>query len=221
MKTMSAIQRRMAAAAAALAVAALILVPVALAADVKKDQEQPVKIGDPAPNFELQDQTGKTHTLADHKEKVVALIWTCPDCPFIARHYKEQSFDKLAEQYKEQGVAVLLVDSTSADVYNSAERTKAAAKEAGVKATVLLDPSGETGRAYGARHTPHVFVINKEGKLVYNGAFDDDPQGSKQAAERTNYASRAIDAALAGEMPKEPTTKPYGCTVKYPAKKQA
>jgi hypothetical protein len=146
----------------------------------------------------------------------VALVWTNPDCPFIVRHYKENTFTNLRKHYDKEKVAILLVDSTSEAMKGGTERTKKMAEKYDLKLPVLHDTDGTVGRAYEAKRTPQVYVIDQEGKLVYNGALDNDPQGKMKAAERENYAMAAIDAALAGKTPEKQTgTKVYGCSVKY------
>ncbi len=188
----------------------------------EKNGATPAKaeIGQPAPAFSLLDAEGRTHNLADYRGKVVAIVWTNPGCPYIVRHYKEGTFGALKERYQDQDVAVLLIDTSEREQAAAVAATRKAAETYQHKLVVLHDVEGTVGRAYNAQRTPQAYVIDKEGRLVFNGAFDDDPQGRKPAAEREVYAIQAIEAALAGQTPAMQTTPPraiYGCAVKYPA----
>ncbi len=176
------------------------------------------EIGKPAPNFALLDQHGKQHRLADYKGKVVAIVWTNPDCPFIVRHYREATLNRLASQFEGQEVALLLIDTTRRSQEEASAAAQKAAETYGHSLTVLNDLDGKVGRAFDARRTPQAYVIDQEGKLIFNGALDCDPRGQKAVAEREVYPVAAIQAALAGQTPAVQTTPPsavYGCTVKY------
>jgi peroxiredoxin len=176
------------------------------------------EIGKPAPSFELKDVEGKSHLLADNKGKVIVLSWYNPGCPFVVRHLKEGTFDGLRKQFPEDKVAFMLIDSTKSA---TAADLKKSGEEYGLHVPVLLDPDGMVGHAYGAKTTPHVYVIDQHGKLAYSGAIDSDPTGTKVAGEVDHYAADAVKALLAGETVKAATTKPYGCSVKYAEKKTA
>jgi hypothetical protein len=140
------------------------------------------------------------------------LEWTNPDCPFVQRHYKEGSMKKLTSAYSESGVVFLTVNSTN---YMDREANAAFAEKEGITWPLLVDQEGAVGHEYGAQTTPHMFIIDTDGKVVYQGAIDDDPRGSKDAEERTNYVARALDEVLAGTAVSTPETTPYGCSVKY------
>lgn len=169
------------------------------------------EIGQPAPDFTLPDADGKQHTLSAYQGKVVVLEWTNPDCPYVQRHYQEGAITALADAYSDTQVIWLAVNTTH---YNTPEDTRKWSAEKGLSYPTLLDPDGQAGHLYGAKTTPHMFVIAPDGKLVYDGAIDDDPRGSKTSG-RVLYVSLAIQAAPQGKIPDQTQTKPYGCSVKY------
>jgi peroxiredoxin len=171
-----------------------------------------VDVGDKAPAFTLSDVKGESVSLADYRGKVVVLEWINPDCPFVKRHYGEDTMKKLTSAYDDRGVVWLTVNSTK--YMDGAANASFATKE-NVDWPILVDQDGKVGHAYGAATTPHMFIIDKEGKVVYDGAIDDDPRGNKAAGERTNYVAQALDEVLAGKAVSTPETKPYGCSVKY------
>lgn len=205
----------------ALCIAAGVVLAMGAAAqkDMKAEKDLKVEIGKPAPAFKLTDAEGKTHILADYKGKVVALVWTNPDCPFIQRHYREGTFKDLQKQFAGKDVVLLLVDTTWRTQDEAADAAKKAAQQYKHEFTVLGDLDGKVGRAYDAKHTPQAYVIDRKGNLVFAGAYDNDARGKMKPAERTVYPAEAIKAALDGKTPKVQTTPPreiYGCTVKYP-----
>ena len=167
-------------------------------------------IGKPAPGFTGTDETGAKHALADYKGKAVVLEWTNPDCPFVARHYKADTMEKLAATLGAKEVVWLAVNSTHS---NTAEDTKAWKSEQGFSYATLQDNDGSIGKAYAAKTTPHMYVIDAQGVLRYQGAIDDDPNGSTAAPK--NYVDSAVAAVLAGASPDPTDTKSYGCSVKY------
>ena len=170
-------------------------------------------VGETAPAFQLKDLDGKTRSLADYKGKVVVLEWLNPNCPFSDRHAREKTMSSLVK--KHGSVVWLGINSTSSghrDFLQPAEH-KAWAQKNGVNYAVLYDETGKVGKAYGAKTTPHMFVINK-GQIVYQGAIDDDKDGKKGDAAN-NYVAKALDETLAGQTVTTPKTQPYGCSVKY------
>ena len=172
-----------------------------------------VDVGDKAPDFTLDDTAGNEVGLADLKGKVVVLEWTNPDCPFVKRHYQEGTMKTLASAYSESmGVVWLTINSTN---YMDAAANAGFVKAQGITWPVLVDQDGAVGHAYGAVTTPHMFIIDAEGVVVYEGAIDDDPRGNKQAGARTNYVSNALDDRAAGTPVSVPETTPHGCSVKY------
>ena len=172
-------------------------------------------VGEAAPGFQLKDLSGKTHSLADYKGKVVVLEWLNPNCPVSDRHAREKTMTDLAKQHGD--VVWLGINSTNSehrDFLQTAEH-QAWAKKNGIQYTILYDETGKTGKAYDAKTTPHMFIVDKQGRLAYNGAIDDDPSGRKAKAERANYVGGGVTAQKAGKSPDPATTKPYGCSVKY------
>lgn len=171
---------------------------------------EPPAIGKPAPDFSAVDETGAKHTLADYKGKAVVLEWTNPDCPFVARHYEADTMEKLAASLGAKEVVWLAVNSTHS---NTADDTKAWRSAQGFTYATLQDSDGTVGRAYGAKTTPHMFVIDAQGVLRYRGAIDDDPHGKGSAPK--NYVDSAMQALFAGASPDPSDTQAYGCSVKY------
>lgn len=176
--------------------------------------------GDTAPEFKLPSAEGDEVSLADYKGKVVVLEWTNYGCPFVKKHYHDSgNMPSLQEKYKAKDVVWLVINSAHEGhgTYLNPEAFVAGAEKAGSKATAhLIDASGTVGTAYGAKTTPHMYVIDKEGKLAYMGGIDD--KSSTKAADiegATNYVSAALDAVLAGKEVATPKAKPYGCSVKY------
>lgn len=169
------------------------------------------EVGKPAPAFMGMDQHGNEVGLADFEGKVVVLEWTCPACPFVQRHYSkdEQTMTKLAHKYGED-VVWLAVDSSN---FAKAEDLAKWSEEKGIDYPILVDADGSIGRMYGAKTTPHMFIIDQKGNLAYEGAIDNNPRG--KADDATNYVEAALDAILAGEKVATTSTKSYGCSVKY------
>lgn len=167
-------------------------------------------VGQPAPPFELTALDGKTHSLARYAAKVVVLEWFAPDCPYVAKHYEEPaaSVRRLIERYRDRGVVWL---SIASGPHADRDRLKEAVSEWKLDHTVLLDPDGRVARAYGAKTTPHVFVI-KRGVVRYAGAMDDDRTPDLVGEEQ--FVERAIRALLEGRLPTLAETKPYGCELK-------
>jgi len=171
-----------------------------------------VDVGDKAPEFTLNDSAGNTVSLADYKGQVVVLEWTNPDCPFVKRHYQEGSMKNLTSTYSESGVIWLTINSTN---YMDTEANAAFVKKEGIAWPVLVDQDGTVGHAYGAATTPHMYIIDTKGTVVYEGAIDDDPRGNMEAGARTNYVSQALNELDTGKAVSTAETKPYGCSVKY------
>ena len=168
-------------------------------------------VGQPAPGFTLKDQDGAEVDLAKLRGKIVVLEWTNPDCPFAQRHAEAKTMSTLADRYRGKGVVWLGVDSTS---YLDAARDRTWRSEHELPYPVLDDHKGTVGTAYGAKTTPHMFVIDGSGTVVYAGAIDDDATGDKGKQAR-NYVAEALDEVTAGQPVKLAETKPYGCSVKY------
>lgn len=177
------------------------------------------EIGQAAPEFTLTDIDGKAHSLSDHKGKTVVLEWTNYECPFVKKHYESGNMQGLQEEYAAKGVTWFSVNSSAPGKqgnYEPAEWKKRVADWNVKSAAVLLDPDGTVGQAYGAKTTPHMFVVDGSGTLIYRGAIDD--KAGTDAAEiegAKNYVREALDASLAGRPVAETSTKSYGCSVKY------
>jgi peroxiredoxin len=150
-------------------------------------------------------------SLANYSGKTVVLEWVNPDCPFVQRHYRAGTMSALAAKYGAKGVVWLAVNSTNS--MSRSDNTRWAASN-GLPYPILDDHEGEVGRLYGARTTPHIFIIDKTGTLVYKGGIDDDPDGKKQGSA-VNYADKALEEVVNGRSVSTPETKPYGCAVKY------
>jgi peroxiredoxin len=173
------------------------------------------EVGGNAPGFTLKGVDGKTYALADFKGKVVVLEWANPGCPFSDRHAREKTMTELARQHGE--VVWLGINSTNPKNgdYEAPAQYQAYLQKNGIAYPVLYDETGATGHAYGAKTTPHMFIIDPQGRIAYNGAIDDDPSGRKAKPERVNYIGSGLTAEQSGAKPDPAATKPYGCTVKY------
>jgi len=187
----------------------------AIAAAAVPDQTPPA-VGGQAPAFTLKGIDGQTHSLSDYKGKIVVLEWTNPGCPVVQRHYRSGLMPADQKAAREKGVIWLAINSTNPSHANYREPDALQKIYTDWKAAYtfqLTDSDGATGRAYGAKTTPHIFVIDARGRIAYNGAIDNDTSGNK--SDRTNYALATIDALLAGKLVAVTTTPPYGCSVKY------
>lgn len=178
-----------------------------------------VEIGKPAPDFTLTDTNGTAHKLSDFKGKVVVLEWINLGCPYVVAQYGSKNMQNLQKTYTGKDVVWLAICSSAEGQqgYYSAADWKAQIASSGIKATaVLIDEPGTVGKLYGAKTTPHMYVVNPEGILAYNGAIDSASSTKKDVImSATNYVAAAVDAVLAGKPVEKSTTKPYGCSVKY------
>jgi peroxiredoxin len=176
-------------------------------------------VGSAAPGFSLTDAKGKTHSLSQYKGKYVVLEWFNPECPFVKKHYGSGNMQKLQEEYTNKGVTWLTIDSSAPGTEGSLSADAASKVMTGWKTrqtALLLDPEGKAGRAYGAKNTPNMVVINPEGKIVYEGAIDSKATPNPaDIPNSTNYVKVALDESLEGKPVTTSTTKPYGCSVKY------
>jgi peroxiredoxin len=181
-------------------------------------QNGPV-IGEPAPDFQVVDAYGNMHSLADYSGKYVILEWLNHDCPFVRKHYDGNNMQELQERYTEKGVVWLSVISSAPGTqgYLEPEGARDITQEKNASPTaVLLDVDGTMGRAYDARVTPHMYIINPEGVLEFNGAIDDRPTARPRDLEGAhNYVVAAMTSLLNGQAVEVTTNTPYGCTVKY------
>ena len=169
-----------------------------------------VSVGDAAPAFTLSDTEGNEVSLGDFDGKIVVLEWLNPDCPFVQRHYKA-GMKNLATKYEGQDVVWLTINSTN---YMDAAANAKFKTDNGLPYAILVDQSGDVGHLYGAKTTPHMYIIDGGGTLVYIGAIDDDPRGNK-GEPAVNYVAAALDEMIAGNAVTNAETKPYGCSVKY------
>jgi peroxiredoxin len=176
-------------------------------------------VGQPAPTFTATDVNGKTVSLADFKGKHVVLEWTNPGCPFVVKHYGAGNMQATQKDATAQGVVWLTINSTSADAGDYKAPAAMGSWMAGQKAaatTTLMDADGKVGRAYGARTTPHMYVIGPTGTLVYAGGIDNKPSSNPaDIPGATNYVKQAVAEVLAGKPVSTPTSRPYGCSVNY------
>jgi hypothetical protein len=178
-----------------------------------------VTVGAAAPNFTLVDTYGKSHNLSDFAGKYVVLEWLNHGCPFVGKHYKSGNMQALQKKYTEMGVIWLSIVSSAEGKEGNfpPDAANALTAEKGASPTaVLIDANGTVGHRYEARTTPHMFVINPEGKLIYIGAIDN--RRSTDVADipgATNYVDQALTSAMKGEPVSVTTTQPYGCSVKY------
>jgi hypothetical protein len=197
----------------ALAVAAL-----AAAAVVPSAQAAAV-VGQPAPELSAPDTTGATRSLSDYRGKFVVLEWVNFECPFVGKHYGSGHMQKLQKDYTGKGVVWLSVNSsrTGSQGYYASDKVNALLKQKGAAPTAyLLDTAGSIGRAYGAKTTPHMFIVDPRGTLIYAGGIDDTPSTDQaDIATAKNFVSKALDEAMAGKPVTTASSQAYGCSVKY------
>jgi peroxiredoxin len=175
-----------------------------------------VEVGAPAPAFKLSATSGKAVDLSSFKGKYVVLEWTNNGCPFVRRHYGTGNMQRMQAWAKDKGVVWLSIVSSAPgnQGYVTAEEGAELVKAQRIQsAHYLLDPEGKVGRAYGAKTSPHMFVIDPKGTVIYNGAIDNQPRGDVNTAN--NYVRAALEEAMAGKAVSVPASQPYGCNVKY------
>ena len=176
-------------------------------------------VGQPAPEFSVPDTTGATHSLTAYKGKFVVLEWVNFECPFVGKHYGSGHMQKLQKDYTGKGVVWLSINSsaTGKQGYYASDKVSALVKQKGAAPSAyLLDTAGSVGRAYGARTTPHMFIVDPKGTLIYAGGIDDTPSTDQaDIATAKNFVSRALDEALAGKPVSTASSQAYGCSVKY------
>lgn len=176
--------------------------------------------GAPAPAFSnVKDINGKSHNLADYKGKTVVLEWVNYDCPFVKKHYSSNNMQDLQRKYTAKGIVWLSVNSSAPGKegnYSIAEWKQKSAERKVAANAILLDPSGKVGKAYGAKTTPHMYIIDGAGVLQYQGAID-STRSTDAADIKTsqNYVATALDELAAGKPVSTKETKAYGCSVKY------
>lgn len=177
------------------------------------------ELGKPAPDFSSVDSNGTRHTLSAYKGKTVVLEWTNHECPFVGKHYNTGNMQTLQRYATAKEVVWLSVISSAAGEQGHVSGTQANAltrERYANPSAVLLDADGKVGRLYDARTTPHMYIINPEGTLVYMGGIDDKPSTQNDDVKTaTNYVRLALEELFKGQAVSQAVTKPYGCSVKY------
>ena len=180
---------------------------------------QAASVGQPAPAFSATDASGKAVSLADFKGKTVVLEWVNPECPYVRKHYDSANMQATQKAAGAKGVVWLSVNSTHAgheDFKKPAEMLAWAQKQGAAPSATLMDGEGKIGRSYGARTTPHLYVIDAKGLLAYVGGIDDKPSANPADVKGAkNYVNAALADVLAGKPVAQPVTRAYGCSVKY------
>lgn len=187
--------------------------------DKREDSKatDPPKVGSLAPDFTLKDTEGKEHRISDYTKlgKIVVLEWFNPGCPFIKLHHEKQTtIADLYKDFKDKNVVIFAVNSTNSS-HPDFGKDAQAKKNWKIEYSILLDTDGRVGHLYGAKTTPHMFVIDKSGALAYIGAMDNDPRNEKTGSDKQNYVRAALNDLTAGKKVATAETKPYGCSVKY------
>jgi peroxiredoxin len=175
--------------------------------------------GAPAPGFTLNDTAGRPVALKDYRGKYVVLEWTNPECPFVQKHYGSKNMQGLQQEWSDKGVVWLSINSTNAnhaEFKTGAEMASWMRAQGSAQKATLLDSTSATGRAYAAKTTPQMVIVDPAGKVVYNGAID-DKRSANPADVKTanNYVRAALAEALAGKPVTTASTSPYGCSIKY------
>ena len=178
------------------------------------------KVGEAAPDFTATDSNGNVHKLSEYRGKFVVLEWTNRGCPYTQKHYNSGNMQRLQKEWTAKGVIWLTVASSAPgrQGYVTAAEENAYLKQVNAAPTaVLLDPTGALGHLYDAKTTPHIFIINPQGTLIYNGAIDDRPTTDVSDINGAkNYVTAALNEATSGKPVSVATSRPYGCSVKYP-----
>lgn len=176
-------------------------------------------VGQPAPDFVLSDARGASHTLSALKGQTVVLEWVNYECPFVGKHYGSGHMQKLQRTYTGKGVVWFSINSSAPGKqgnYAPDVIQKMFAERKAASSAYLIDADGHVGRLYGAKTTPHMFVIDPSGTLVYAGGIDDKPSTDEEDIPGArDYVQAALDETLAGKPVSIPTSTPYGCSVKY------
>jgi peroxiredoxin len=177
------------------------------------------KTGEPAPQFTATASNGKTVRLADYRGKYVVLEWHNNGCPYVGKHYKSGNMQKLQKEWTGRGVVWLTILSSAPGEqgYMTAnEENDYITKVQAAPTAALLDPTGQIGHLYDAKTSPQMVVINPQGVVIYDGAIDDKPTTDlEDVPTAANYVNLALEQSIAGKQVETPTTRPYGCSVKY------
>lgn len=195
------------------------LLPFAIVALAAMPAAAEQTTGQPAGNFRLMDADGKAVTLSQFKGRPVVLEWNNPGCPFVQKHYDSGNMQAAQAKAKAMGAAWLTINSGAPGKQGHMTGAEAKAFFAAQKAqptAYLLDPQGRVGKGYGAKTTPHMYLIDASGKLVYQGGIDDKPTANKaDIAGARNHLLAALGEVKAGKKVSVPEARPYGCSVKY------
>src|SRR6201989_614750 len=179
----------------------------------------PPPVGSAAPDFSLPDAKGQAHSISQYKGKYVVLEWFNPACPFVKKHYGSSNMQKLQKEFTDKGVVWLTIDSNAPGTEGNLtpeEAQKIVTSWKAHETALLLDPDGNAGRAYGAKNTPNMVIINPDGKVIYRGAIDSKATPNpSDIPSSTNYVKAALEQSLAGKAVTNPESKPDGCSVKY------
>jgi glutathione peroxidase-family protein len=180
---------------------------------------QTLTAGNNAPAFSLRDVNGKVHNLNDFKDKFVVLEWINFDCPFVVKHYASNNMQKIQKEFTDKGVVWLTICSSAPGKQGHFESEEIKKRISELKANMnhyLIDEEGTVGKLYSARTTPHLFVINPSGNIIYQGAIDDTKSTNQDDIPKSvNYVTKALNEAMSGKSITTPTSQPYGCSVKY------
>ncbi len=176
-------------------------------------------VGQPAPAFSLTDTAGKTVQLADFRGRHVVLEWVNPGCPYVRKHYSSANMQGTQKDVTAQGVVWLAINSTenaSTDYLAPAQMGRWMQSQQATATHTLMDEDGTVGKAYGARTTPHMYIVDPAGKLIYAGGIDSVPSSRVDDIKTAvNYVKQGVREALAGQPIRAATTRPYGCSIKY------
>ncbi|HEX8572374.1 MAG TPA: redoxin family protein [Allosphingosinicella sp.] len=205
--------------AAALAAASALSFTLAACSPDAASALADLPVGKAAPAFSASGADGRLVSLSDFRGKTVVLEWSNPECPTVKKHYESGNMQKTQAEAAAAGVVWLTINSSAEGQqgYMTPARAKAfAAAQPSRRTAYLLDPKGEVGRAYGAKATPHLYIVNADGTLVYNGGIDDKPTTDKaDIAGARNHVLAALSELKAGKPISVPTSRAYGCNVKY------
>ena len=175
-------------------------------------------VGQSAPDFSLPDTGGKTVRLSDFRGKHVVLEWTNPGCPFVRKHY-QGNMQALQKDAASKGIVWLAINSTedgSADYMTPPQLARWMAEKQAAPTATLMDEDGKVGRAFAARVTPHMYIVDAQGRLAYAGGIDSIPSANPaDIPKAVNYVKQAVGEAAAGKPVSQATTRPYGCSIKY------
>lgn len=180
---------------------------------------QTVKLNEQAKDFKLKDSNGKEHSLSDFKGRIVVLEWVNFDCPFVKKHYNSKNMQSLQLKYTKKDIVWLSICSSAEGKqgnFSNDEIDDRIKNHNGKMSAYLIDADGKVGKMYGAKTTPHMYIIDKEGKLVYAGGIDDKASTDLEDVKAANnYVSKALDELLGGKSVSLQSSTPYGCSVKY------